>query len=250
MPSNSENIHDEIRQQTIKFKDMTSKQKFGYFWDYYKIPALVILLVTALGAGFLHDFMEGRRETALYAVLINANPNVDYDGLMQDFADYAGIDTKEKNVTVDSSLSIATNDMSGQSDMILTQKLMAMISAGVMDVVIADETTVRYYADAGYFPDLRAVLPEDMLEKYRDRFIYYTFDPEAKKAQAEELGISYEDDNLGPYNTLEPVPVGIMAGGFSGLPADAFLDQPVITLCVNTSQQENALEFIRFLDQE
>ena len=36
-PENYKGVHDEIKQQHMKTKDMSAKGRFEYFWYYYKV---------------------------------------------------------------------------------------------------------------------------------------------------------------------------------------------------------------------
>lgn len=53
-------VRDEIRQQQLKTRDMTLKGKLKYFWDYYKIHALVCILVLIFIVTFVHDIATQR----------------------------------------------------------------------------------------------------------------------------------------------------------------------------------------------
>lgn len=247
MSSEHENIMDEIKEQKKKFKDMTLRQKWNYFWDYYKIPTLVIILVIIFLVTFTRDYIEGKKETMLYAVLIGANTLNDYDQLSADFADYAGIDLSQKQVIFDTS--VQPGNASYEMDMASTQKMMAMASAGNMDVIIAEETSFETYADAGYYMDLRNVLSAEQLAAYGDSVYYYTYDPAAAKKEAEENGMEYEESK-GPYDTLEPVPIGIRFTSFQNLPKDTYRTggNYVFSFCISSSHTDTALTFLQYIE--
>ncbi|NLL78296.1 MAG: hypothetical protein GX234_00480 [Clostridiales bacterium] len=247
MSSAHANIQDEINEQKKKFKDMTPKQKFRYFWDYYKIPTLVIIVAVIFTVTFVRDYIEGQKETLLYATLINSNPMNDYEQLAADFADYAGIDLEQNHVIFDSSVQFSTENY--QMEMASTQKMMTMASAGTMDVVLADEETFSNYTDAGYFYDLRTVLDAELLKTYEDSLYYYTYDPKAARAKAEEAGVKYEESN-GPYDTLEPVPIGIRLTKLHNLPEGTFLNSgcQIFGICANSEHVDQAVTFLHFLE--
>ncbi|MBO5293443.1 MAG: hypothetical protein J6B10_09725 [Lachnospiraceae bacterium] len=247
MSSAHENIHDEIKEQTKKWKDMTPKQKWGYFWEYYKIPTLVAICIIATVIVFVKDYIEGQKETLLYAVFVNSNPMNDYEQLAAAFASYADIDLEQNHVTIDSS--VQSGGSNYQMDMASTQKMMAMVSAGTLDVFLGSEAAFCNYTDAGYFADLRTILPDDILKSYADDFYYYTYDPQAAKAEAEEVGVQYEESD-GPYDTLEPVPIGIKVTALPNLPENTFqsTDDCIFGIFANSEHTELALLFLNYLE--
>ena len=44
-PKEYRGVIDEIRQQQMKTKEMSTKGKLEYFWDYYKVHTIVAILV-------------------------------------------------------------------------------------------------------------------------------------------------------------------------------------------------------------
>ena len=41
-------VHDEVKEQQQKLKGKPFKEKWAYFWEYYKIQTLVIIAVSPL----------------------------------------------------------------------------------------------------------------------------------------------------------------------------------------------------------
>lgn len=251
MPAEHETIHEEIREQTRKFRQMTPRQKVSYFWSYYKVPALVVLLIVAAAFFFTRDYLENSKETLLYAALPGANTLNDYEPLCAAFADYAGIDLTKNHVVFDASIQPGSTD---PMQVASTQKMTALAASGSLDAILAREDDFASYARSGFFCDLRTTLPEEMLEEYADSFYYYTFDPAAEEEAALASGLSAEDarrlaGELGPYHTDQPVPVGIRLTDPHGLPADTFRsgDALVLGVCAGSSHVEQALLLLRFL---
>lgn len=247
MSSAHENIHDEINEQKKKFRDMTPKQKWGYFWDYYKIPAFVAVFVLFFAVTFGRDYMEARKETLLYAALIGSNTMTDTEQLSEAFAAYAGIDLGENHVVFDSSIQPSASNYN--MNIAATQKMMALVSAGILDAALTTEELFAPYTDAGYFADLRTVLSAEQLAAYEDSLYYYTYDPEAARKKAEASGAEYTE-STGPYNTLEPVPVGIRLTKLHNLPEDTFppADEYILGFCVNSTHTEGAVSLLQFLE--
>ena len=69
--SSQMSVHDEIREQHKKTKDMTLQGKLSYFWYYYKIHAIVAILVIIFIISFVRQLMT-HKEYGFYAAFINA----------------------------------------------------------------------------------------------------------------------------------------------------------------------------------
>lgn len=247
MSSAHENIHDEINEQKKKFRDMTPKQKWNYFWDYYKIPTFIAIFVLFFAVTFTRDYLDSKKETLLYAALIGANTMTDYEQLSADYAEYAGIDLKENHVVFDSSVQPSAANYN--INMASTQKMMAMVSSGILDAALTTEEFLAPFIETGYFADLRTVLSEEQLAAYADSLYYYTYDPEAARKNAEENGLEYEE-STGPYGTLEPVPIGIRLSELHNLPADTLpqADEYIFCFCANSTHAEGAMTFLHYLE--
>lgn len=252
MSAKHENINDEVREQKQKFKDMTFKEKWRYFWDYYKIHTIVTIFAVILIVTFAKDMILNNQECVLSVAMINGYPVTDSDVFMEEYATYAEIDSKEYEVTLDTSYQYSKDDMS-QMTMATVQKLMALVSASALDVMISDYEAVDNYANSGFFVDLRTVLPADLLEKFKDSFYYYTYDP-----NLEVEGFEPEEGYLGPFDTLEPVPVGIIATDFPKLVELGAYEytipekgkaEPIFTILGNSKYIDSTIQFLRFLSE-
>ncbi len=170
--SSQSSLYGEIREQHQKMKDMSAKGKLEYFWYYYKIHTFVAIAVIALAGMFIHQYVTNK-EAAFYAVLISSDTSiVDQQGWDTEFAEYAGIDTEEYSVVFDTSFIFTSNSFTDYT-MSSMEKLVAMTSAGMIDVVIADTATFEKLARSEFYTDLTTVLPPETLEKFKD-CLYYT----------------------------------------------------------------------------
>ena len=64
-------VGDEIREERRKAMGrMTPKEKFAYFWDYYKIHALVTVIVIIGASSLIYNYVT-YKDYGFYATLIN-----------------------------------------------------------------------------------------------------------------------------------------------------------------------------------
>lgn len=248
MSAKHKNISDEIREQNKKFKEMSPKQKLAYFWEYYRVPTIVIIGAVLLTVSMVRSMIENSKDTLLYAAFINGTSTLDYSEMEQGFADVLGVDLNDVFITIDSSFQLST-ELNSTADIAGTQKLMAMSASNQLDILAADEEVAMYMAGNGYYLDLRTILPPELLRKYEPYFVYYTYDPVKVKADMEAAGIPYEEDSQGPYDTLRPVPIGISSEALSDFVSKIYYGMPsVVGVCTSSKNVENAIEFITFLE--
>ncbi len=207
-------IRDEIREQTQKTKEMTRKEKLGYFWMYYKVPFLATIIGIIVLISCIHSAMT-HKDDALCAMLINADssamPTTTIDTWDKDLSSQLGIDTSKYQIYIDysTSLSLYSNDQYALSN---TEKFAAMCAANQIDDVICDDTMFEYYAQFQYYKDLSTVLTKDELAKYEGQ-IYYTDKSTFDNTDAENFDASEitdrKIDHHDPSTMKDPVAVGI-----------------------------------------
>lgn len=267
--SSHTSMHGEIREQHQKTKDMSFRGKLDYFWYYYKIHTLVVIAVIALAVSLIHSFVTNK-DYAFYAVLINVDHSRISDNQWgEEFTEYAGIDTEEYQVYMDTSMTISNLDYSTSSYANI-EKLMAMIYSGTIDVIVTDTGSFESYAQNEYFLNLETILPEKTLEKYQD-YLYYTdaasFDTGMDDALSDEDGQKNSDtiviNHRDPSAMEQPVPVGIClpegnkiieTGCFDYLNANnmtfqGYPSEAVLGIVATTEHMDTVLKFLDFLEE-
>lgn len=267
-------VHDEIKEQQKKaFATMSLKEKFAYFWDYYKIHTIVVICVIAFAISFVQQ-MRANKPYAFYAVLMNAFSGLDSNDTNviweNEFLEYAGIDPETYRVCIDTSLTQSA-DGGSQYEMANRQKMAAMMHTGDIHAIIADTETFESYAHMETFYDLSEVLTEDEFALYQDLF-YYTdasaFDEEDGDTLTEMEAIQkayYAKviDHSDPSTMEKPIPVGIRIPTSGNKLADAgyyrylqegdysFQGYPMETVAgipLSAEDPSLALQFLSFLN--
>ncbi len=265
--SSQMSIHEEIKEQQQKTKDMSTKGKLQYFWYYYKVHTLVGIAVVSFVIMFIYQYVTNK-DYAFYATIINADVTYIEDNQWGDeFTQYAEVDTEEYQVYIDTSMMLSDND-STQYSMSNVEKLLAMLQTGTIDVIVADTDVFEGYAQNEYFMNLEEVLPEDILTKYKDCF-YYTdlatidtgdddsFTPLDELPNPDDYIINHHD----PASMKKPVAVGIvlpestkiMQTGcydylaatdttYQGYPSEAVLGIPV-----TSKRFDTVIKFLEFI---
>ena len=84
-----------IKEDWQKVKDLPTKEKWEYFWDYYKIPVICILLAIVLVVQGVAS-VANQKEIAFSGFCINCKIGIDEDPFWAGFYEAAGIDSKEQ----------------------------------------------------------------------------------------------------------------------------------------------------------
>lgn len=163
-------VWDDIKKQHKKVRKKGFKAMVSYFWDYYKVPTAVIIVIALFSFYLIRD-MASNLPYGFYAMMINSTMHPDGEVIGEDFAGYAGIDTSSYNVLIDTNQTLSTNSYNTY-DVSTQERIMAITAAGDLDVMIADQSVFEQYARNSYMTDLRDLMSEDELKKY-DGYIYY-----------------------------------------------------------------------------
>lgn len=214
-----------LQEEKVVFKDLSLKKKLEYIWDYHKWKIIITLVVVSVLGSAIPAMIENNKEVALYAAFINTQLTDTNDHpLMVDYVETKDIDVEGKRTILDCSM-IINHKNPNQYSMTSSQKMMAMFGADTMDVVVQDIDTCKQYAALGGYRDLENVLSPELLEKYKDKLLYTDG---LEDAGSHAYGIDVSES-----------PVLKEQG--------AYIIPAYFSICVNTTQEENAIAFLEYL---
>lgn len=185
--SNNDSIQDEIRLQQQRLKGQPLQKKWEYYWNYYKIPAVVILLAACIMGSLLHSMLT-RKETVLSVACINAFPNIEDSLFMEGFNQYLELNPKKQVTFLDSSYYI-NEDLASPYTASNRQRFSTMVMVQHLDVVLADEYYFTFYAGQGFFQDLTPLLTAKQL-KHFEQDLFYQDLPDDEKEEPVPVGIN------------------------------------------------------------
>lgn len=191
-------VMDDIKQETSKMKDKSFKEKLSYFWGYYKFHTLAVVALLIMVIWFVHDLVS-QKENAFYALLVNAGGYHMAEDAGNEFAENAGIDLKQYDIKIDTSVIYDPGDFS-QDSYYGAMKLSALLAAGEVDAFVSTEDTFSNYALTDSFFHLDEVLTDEQLAVYEGN-LYYIDQDEIDAKETEEVTISETAE------TMEAVPV-------------------------------------------
>lgn len=244
---------DEFKEEREALKHGTPKQKFTYFMDYYKWYVIIAVLVVVVGSYTIYE-IANKKETALYTILLNAM-ELDASEYNAGFAEAAGIDTDTYQLLFDASTRIDINSMD-ESTMANSQKLMAHLAAGELDIMITDTNSITNYSYQDDFFTMEELLTPEQYERYKPYFYYidkttmeewheYISDPDNLML---EISFDFPDPRK-PEEMDAPVAVGIFLDESEAIRnCYRFSSEDVVfSVFVNSSRRETALQYLEYL---
>ena len=222
-------VNDEIREQHQKMKGKSRKEKFAYFWEYYKVHTLVAILVLILGGSMIYSIAT-QKDIIMEAAFVNTylsnalEMDTGTEEMASEFIAFSGADAK-KEAAVISTMSISY-ESSDEMSFANIQKLMAMVAARTIDAIVANEDYIDHALETGLFTDLRTCLSEEQFEELESRGM-----------------LLYKD--LGDDDTDEKIPVAIDVRSSKYMLSD---EVPAWLIVVSNSKHpDKALEFMEFM---
>lgn len=163
-------VRDDIKNNKEKLEGKSFKYKASYYWEYYRIPALVVILVGIFLFSLIKTIVTAK-DIAFEAVFINTAATPDET----EFADILEIDQDEYEVYFDNSFTISLDtETYSETNYTMIQKLMALVASESVDVMIGDPDVMSAYAESEFYADLRDYFDEDTLNALGDKVHWYT----------------------------------------------------------------------------
>ena len=217
----------EVIPEKQKLKNMTMKERFQYFNDYYRNKTIVTVIVIVALVSILYTVLSPKPDTILYAAIVNDSLDEEKkNDLITDFASKADIDLNSKEIMLDNSFFIS--DENPSVSMGSEQKLAVYINAKDVDVIITDEEHFAQYQNQGFFDNLSEHLPTDLYSDLSNSFY---------------LANDTEDNSVNAYGIyLDKSKVYKETG--------SIMEKPVIGIVTNSGNKEYSVEFIRYLFEE
>ena len=235
------------------FRTGTKKQKLEYIWDYYKWHILVTVLVLCFIRQTLYTNTTAKTYVLQGVFLNNTADSDDIYELENDFLQKFPIDSSKEAVFFDSSLFYipSGNNEVAVSSYETIQVLMARMSAGDVDFMLGDTSTLIEFAYNQYFYDLSDVLSDEQYKKYEPYFLY--FDKELVELLNNSDPLDYEKvsfpDPSKPELMQEPVQIMIditLADKISKIYPYSSNDYSM-AFVIDGINSEKAIEFLEYL---
>ncbi|MBQ2804204.1 MAG: hypothetical protein IJF07_09940 [Lachnospiraceae bacterium] len=245
-------VMDEFREEREALKNGTKKEKWNYFWYYYKWHVIISICVILVVSSFVYQLVT-RKEIAFNAVMLNASPMTESTEYKDTFAQYAGIDLEENEIYFDTTIRITEDSMDTYASL---EKLAVYTAAAELDAMITDLGSFQKYANSSTFYDLREILTEEQLNRYEPYFYYVdrkvVLEIEAANDALDSDYVPVYPDPTKPEEMSDPVPVGIYLTDNKGLTENFYFRGEGIAIGIycNTTHLDTTLKFLEYTFSE
>ena len=146
------NLFDTIKKDWQKMKRKSFKEKAGYFFDYYKWPVIVVLVIAIWLGGMLWQKATAP-DVCLTGVLFNASDLLAQEkiqDIIDGFSREQELDPNKETILLHTDLTYFEEEDYIQSNYESLQLLSAWVLSGDVDFIIADASMMEKLAANGY----------------------------------------------------------------------------------------------------
>lgn len=206
----------------IPFRDMTAAQKRSYLWDYWKIPALVVIAIAAFAISIVYS-MTHTKKPLLSVSVVDCNQDIGMEQRLQEYAKAHDIPEDQAVVT---DTVVGTAQTGGGAMSQAGMAFYVRMQGKSEDLVIMPEEEFNEFAESGYFLDLTSIVPAE----WSDRLVV-----------VEQRYDDYENEQP------EPMACAIRLSDIGGFPDTAYTQDAVIAISYNPAHPETAADFLNDL---
>jgi len=226
--ANGNNIHDEVKEQRKKLKDLSFSGKIEYILNYYKIPIIAVILAVLFAGSLTYSIIRNNYDTVCFIAVLDGRItgyDDDTDVLSTGLTDYLGIAGKKEQVDLSYTFSLQEKEMD-QEAYVSANKLYTYASTSSLDGYLSEKEYIDYFCTDKniFFWDLRDLFSTEELETLSDYIIYYT------NSSGESFPIAVD---------ISEAPVI--------KDSDLNMKQPCYGIVSTSKYSENAANFIRFV---
>ncbi|MCR4895139.1 MAG: hypothetical protein K5891_00015 [Lachnospiraceae bacterium] len=248
-------LMDEFKEEREEIKNRPFKERFAYYFGYYKWHAFAVVVALITVISLIHHFAT-LKTTVLYTAFVNATLLDGKDAVLTEpFAALTGTDLKKEAFQFDDTIYLSMSEQSEET-MVGVQKMAALIYSGDLDVLISKNDYFAAYAYQEVCVDpaeyLDPAVYEELVSTGQIYYIDLAFLRRSKEAseQGEEVPAEEMPDPLDPSKMQEPVAAGLALKECKTLDgAVVFREEgPLYVGVLATSKRSDmAEEFVAFL---
>jgi len=149
----------QFRREIEKLREMTFKKKLEYIWEYYKLYIIGLVIFAVLLGTLINTLLNPAPDTALFVAWNAGFVQDEQLEVLSDFLNEQIVD-ESKNEEVIVSLFLTGDGGDPTFTMANTQRLVAMLAAGVLDILIIDAQMLEEKSYVGFIKPLDDVLAE------------------------------------------------------------------------------------------
>ena len=151
-------LFDRIKQEREKLKGLSSKEKAGYFVEYYKWHVIIIVALAVWVGITIHQAVT-TPDVYLCGVLFNSSDLLaeeEIQGIVDGFSQEEGLDSGKETLLLHTNLTYFEREGFASSNYESMEILSTWILAGEVDFIIADANLMNRLAEGKYLLELPA----------------------------------------------------------------------------------------------
>ena len=247
-------VRDEIKEQTVKFKEMSLEQKIDYIYTYYKWWIIITLAVIFVVTSTVKVVIENSKPVYLGAVFLNSPKSAisTQITLEEEFIASQKVDGTQYKSEFDY-VTYLDNDYGNQQSMAGQVKLVSRYSAEQLDIVCGPDDVLSGAGDVGGYGNLEELLPAGML----DELIEKGYEPYYYTEKIYDDDAQPDADGNRPYTDGDSYIGGIYINnckklfgtGSTCVYDESVEDRMVLAIAWNVPHLDHAIEFIKFVTE-
>jgi len=208
-------------------KDLSGREKLAYLWEYYKWFAIGAVALIIATVSVIISVKENSKEVLYSGVVANLAASEEGKAyLSEGWFEMLGGNSKKQRIELEEMpIPAVGSPVYTETSGANVTKLLAMISVGDVDYVIADQEAILYLNTQGAFTDLNSLFSEQQLTLFEGKLIT-------------------AEDKDGTY------PVAIDISDLPFIKTQIPVDES-ITVCIafpgNTGRTERNMAFLQYL---
>ena len=258
-----DNVKKSGKFQREKIKDKPFKEKAAYYLEYYKYPALAVVVGGILLFTLIRSIVTSK-SYCFNGMMVNSMA-LDSQTISSEFARIEEFDTDKYECFIDCDSLMSINGLS-ETDLATSTKFIAQIQTKDLDIATFDSTNFETEAMGECMMDLSSVLSAEDLERFKDKLYYIDYAEIERLDRADDKIIDHTikevptmeemQANIAvhqhPENMEKPMLVGIIIDE-SPLVKNTYCYAgtiPVFGIIVNTQRVDSAINFLHFIFDE
>lgn len=226
--------------------ELNTRQRITFFWDYYKLPTLILICVIAFGVYAIHGAVT-KKDTLMHVSLVNMTwAESMEETLNTGYLAYIDGNLKKQEIAIDSGLfmSLDESNLYYQTTYGTRAKILAQLEVRDLDIMLMDQEGFDICSASSYLLDLGAFLQENDPELYA----------QLSDRLTENICI-VEDNSSEGYSSSDPEytavteehPYGLLVSDLPCLQSETAPDTVYLGIAATCERSEEVISYIRYL---
>lgn len=230
-------------------KNLQGKQRLQYIWDYYKLPAVICLILIYMAGYAVHGHFS-RKETLLYAGLVNISASEQLkDELSDGFIGHLDADISKKELELYTGLYLTDDpgDPNHEYTYASRIKIIAAVDDERLDVVLMNKEVFDAFSQSGYLCNMEELLSDLDYDTKLNITPYLAANTVILEDNADDLPPGRPAD----YKAVtEEYPMGLLVSQKGIFKKAGFGGDVYLGVVKNSPRTDMAIEYINYLYSE